>query len=130
MIINSFPQYKERMNWIAVIDYRALTLVIYDSKLVYCLSRHIKILIGTLEGQSHEFCEILFFFFSFLLLTMFKYAFEMINQNFNVGHRVISKIECSQFFVMYTKLVPCFCLHGFNILVKDFFFIVLPAKSF
>lgn len=45
-------------------------------------------------------------------------VFLMIKGNLRVSCCVISKIQSSQFCVMLTRLVPCFCLHMLNLQVK------------
>lgn len=62
----------------------------------------------TLKGQGHDFVKIVF---RFLCLQCFISAFLIVNQTLSVNRQVISKILNSQFFVMQTKFVPCFCLH-------------------
>lgn len=48
-----------------------------------------------------------FYFLYFNCLQYSRMAFLMIKQNFSIRCRAIRKIQCSQFFVMLTRFVPC-----------------------
>ena len=80
------------------------TLFIYT--VIYSFNKYLK-------GHGHDFGQFLFFFLYFL--QCFRNAFLMIKRKLKVSLWVISKIHGSQFFVILTRLVPCFCFQRFNI---------------
>lgn len=51
------------------------------------------------------------FTFQILTFTVLTKVFSMVRHNFNTSSQVTSEIQSSQFFDMFTWLVPCFCLH-------------------
>lgn len=70
------------------------------------------------KGYGHKFCQILFFCFYYL--QCFGNAFLMIKWNLRVSDRVISQRQDSQYLSCKQDLC-CFCLHMFNLSVKNHF---------
>lgn len=50
---------------------------------------------GIVKGQGLDFCQMLFFLFLYCLQCLIS-AVLMINENLNVGRRIISNIRSSQ----------------------------------